>query len=190
MFISHKSHCYWNLSRPSGLLTSIVAVLVLFVPSPHCLELKCGEDHDCSQLPDASDPSVLKHIRCGACQLAATQLSFELMRQESAKGRKLAESESSTLLEGYCESKIGEYGLHLDERGNPLPRFTTNASENRATGGWVKRTLVASCHDVLSEVGFPGSSVTNRPRLPLFRAQSCFLSVAYFTKAMATTIQI
>jgi hypothetical protein len=74
------------------------------------------------------------------------------MREEGTQGRKLAESEATALLEQFCEIDIGEYGLQLDDRGAPLPRFTANASENRATGGWVKRALIAACQEVLSEV--------------------------------------
>jgi hypothetical protein len=125
--------------------------MALYPGQTSSLQLTCGEDHDCKHLPDTSDPLVMKHFRCGACQLVTTQLSFKIMRQEGTNGRRLGESEAATLLEQFCDVDIEEYGLQLDERGAPLPRFTANASENRATGGWVKRALVAACQEVLSQ---------------------------------------
>ena len=43
-----------------------------------------------------------------------------------------------------CEhaTEIASYGLELDANGMPLPRFTNDVTLNRASGGWVKRTLM------------------------------------------------
>jgi len=39
-------------------------------------------------------------------------------------------------------SDITEYGLQLDSNGAPMPKFTNDVTLNRASGGWVKRTLM------------------------------------------------
>ena len=67
------------------------------------LELKCGADHQCDMLPDMSDPTNVRHVKCGACQLAAIQLAQEVMRKEAALKKKLSEDAAVALLEGYCE---------------------------------------------------------------------------------------
>ncbi len=46
---------------------------------------------------------------------------------------------------------ITEYGLQLDSDGRPLPKFTNDATLNRASGGWVKRTLMSVCGELIGD---------------------------------------
>jgi len=46
---------------------------------------------------------------------------------------------------------IAEYGLQLDSDGRPLPKFTNDATLNRASGGWVKRTLMTVCGELIGD---------------------------------------
>ena len=163
------------------------------------LELKCGADHNCNMLPDMSDRSNMRHLKCGACQLAAVQLAHTVMKKEAKIKKPLREGDAAALLEGFCEHgalhrapffrrcgclqqhaiqrrivrvhhcvaahfprmacehthmrvlklhacthapDIAEYGLQLDSNGVPMASFTNDITLNRATGGWVKRTLM------------------------------------------------
>ena len=115
------------------------------------LELKCGADHNCNMLPDMSEPTNSRHLKCGACQLAAVQLAHAVIKKEAALKQKMTEFDATTLLEGFCEKDIAEYGLQLDSNGAPMARFTNDPKLNRAQGGWVKRTLMGVCGDMISD---------------------------------------
>eukprot|EP00277_Geminigera_cryophila_P016551 CAMPEP_0179456136 /NCGR_PEP_ID=MMETSP0799-20121207/39927_1 /TAXON_ID=46947 /ORGANISM="Geminigera cryophila, Strain CCMP2564" /LENGTH=231 /DNA_ID=CAMNT_0021255567 /DNA_START=8 /DNA_END=699 /DNA_ORIENTATION=+ len=126
------------------------------------LELKCGADHNCDMLPDMADPANSKHLKCGACQLAAVQLAHAVIKKEAALRRKLSEEAATTLFEEFCEQDITEYGLQLDSNGAPMPKFTNDVTLNRASGGWVKRTLMGVCNDLISDYEEELRSVTKK----------------------------
>ena len=66
------------------------------------LELKCGADHNCNMLPDMSEPTNSRHLKCGACQLAAVQLAHAVIKKEAALKQKMTEFDATTLLEVMC----------------------------------------------------------------------------------------
>ena len=57
-------------------------------------------------LPDMSDPTNVKHVKCGACQLAAVQLAHAVIKKEAALKKKLGEDSAVALLEGFCERGV------------------------------------------------------------------------------------
>ena len=67
------------------------------------VELKCGADHNCNMLPDINEPSNARHLKCGACQLAAVQLAQALIKHEASLKKKMAPEDGVELLERFCE---------------------------------------------------------------------------------------
>ena len=48
-----------------------------------------------------------------------------MIKKEAALKQKMTEFDATTLLEGFCEKDIAEYGLQLDSNGAPMARFTS-----------------------------------------------------------------
>lgn len=190
------THRWEQLGIPVCAMPKLVMTLILLSIGPRAggLELQCGTDHSCGQLPDMNDPSTLRHFRCvhqlavnlctltafcsylpcrakdisrerktesscacdqslhrcGACHLAVSQLAQVIIRKETLReqAKRLHSDEASALLESFCDTDIGSFGLQLDEQGRPVANFTDDKSKNRATGGWVKRGLVGMCMEV------------------------------------------
>ena len=134
---------------------SVAALLMIIWTSGNAIELQCGKDTDCGGLTD-DDPAVSRFVKCGACQLSVRELAFEVIRtEERTKSSKvkssLAEPKHTGLLENYCVANISNYGLQLDTKGAPIPKFTADVSVNRASGGWIRRRLQAVCEEVVDD---------------------------------------
>jgi hypothetical protein len=84
----------------------VLAVTAVALYGAHGVELKCGADHHCDMLPDMSDPTNVRHVKCGACQLAAVHLAHAVIRKEAALKKKMREDSAIALLEAFCERGV------------------------------------------------------------------------------------
>jgi hypothetical protein len=136
------------------LCIAALAFSLLSVDETLALNVECGKDGlECNNLPDESDPAVRRHFRCGSCQLAVYELASTIIRRRSEDtGSKYCDDADAEAMDEFCRSGITKFGLQLDERAQPLPRFTADETLNRATGGWVTRGIQATCYEVLGEV--------------------------------------
>eukprot|EP00292_Cryptomonas_paramecium_P016091 CAMPEP_0113701536 /NCGR_PEP_ID=MMETSP0038_2-20120614/24636_1 /TAXON_ID=2898 /ORGANISM="Cryptomonas paramecium" /LENGTH=204 /DNA_ID=CAMNT_0000625453 /DNA_START=6 /DNA_END=617 /DNA_ORIENTATION=- /assembly_acc=CAM_ASM_000170 len=117
--------------------------------------LKEGDTLNTNQegaLPDIADPTMMKAMKCTACQASVLEMSYGILRKENDEQRKLKEFEVVEILEKVCSSKMDEYGLALDpQTGNPTMRWTSHENTPRAKGGWVTRLALGTCADVYNE---------------------------------------
>lgn len=157
--------CMCEMGRGRWILRVSLAFLLLVVEERSALSIQCGKDgQECPSLPDEADPAVRRHFRCGTCQLAVYELASAIIRRRSElTGSKHGDFDDADAMDEFCRSGITRFGLQLDERGQPMPKFTADESLNRASGGWVTRGMQSTCYEVLGEVISAMSHVRPRP---------------------------
>jgi len=115
--------------------------------------LREGMEIDSEQeaaLPDISDPAIRKELKCQLCQGVVMEMLQTIRGQEHELLRRLTEVEVVETLEKICSQRMSDYGLALDQRGQPTRRWTSS-NVPKANGAWVTTMAVDTCNDVYNE---------------------------------------
>mmetsp|Transcript_19545 Transcript_19545/g.46386 ORF Transcript_19545/g.46386 Transcript_19545/m.46386 type:complete len:208 (+) Transcript_19545:2-625(+) len=133
---------------------SRMLLLCLAIGVTHTKVLQEGmelDDEQARKLPDMTDLTVMKTLKCGVCQASVMEMAYGINWAENRKGKKLTEIEKVEVMELMCATKVDKYGLVLDADGNPTAQWSNDDRVLRAKGGWVTRLAQGVCSDVYND---------------------------------------
>ena len=109
-----------------------------------------AKDEQIDNMPDTSNPAVMKELQCSACKAAAREAYEALWNLHTLRRGSVQEFEYDDMFDNHCQIIKRKYGL-LMRKNKPTNELSRNTAISRVQGIWVGTMVEDACAELLDK---------------------------------------